>query len=287
MLTYRSGFLTLAALTLVSACGTDAPAAADSATPEIAAVAPRDVLIRTRDNVFYEIPDTLPAGLTNVRLINDGPMFHHVWIVRLEEGRRLNDVLEHFKSGAPMPSWMVDVGGPNTPGTPGGETAAVVDLKPGVYAVLCMIDLPDRTPHVMKGMAHELIVTEAEGPAATLPAADIVMTLDDYTFETDTVITPGTHTIRFENAAAQPHEVVFVKLEAGKTLQDFLHFVGQPEGTPPGTIIGGVTGLARGEMNQVTLTFEMGDYAMICFVPDAKDGRPHLMHGMAKQIHVM
>ena len=29
-----------------------------------------------------------------------------------------------------------------------------------------------------------------------------------------------------------------------------------------------------------------GDYGLICFVPDAKDGKPHLMHGMMKQITV-
>lgn len=29
-----------------------------------------------------------------------------------------------------------------------------------------------------------------------------------------------------------------------------------------------------------------GDYGLICFVPDAKDGKPHLVHGMVKTIKV-
>jgi hypothetical protein len=29
-----------------------------------------------------------------------------------------------------------------------------------------------------------------------------------------------------------------------------------------------------------------GEYALVCFVPDAKDGKPHFMHGMATQIKV-
>lgn len=288
MMLLRRSVFALALLTpILAACRPDAQPAAETETPGIAAVAPQEVVIRARDNVFYEAPETLPAGLTNVRLVNDGPMFHHVWIVRLEDGRTLNDLLEHFQGGNPPPSWMIDVGGPNTPGAPGEETAAIVDLQPGRYAIICVIDLPDGVPHVMKGMAHEMTVTPSGGPAATLPQADIVMTLDDYSFETDVPITPGTRTIRIVNAAAQPHEALIVKLDAGSTAEDFLAFVQNPEGAPPGKVMGGVTGIAAGGMNQITLDFDMGDYALICFVPDAGDGKPHLAHGMIRTIHVM
>jgi hypothetical protein len=29
-----------------------------------------------------------------------------------------------------------------------------------------------------------------------------------------------------------------------------------------------------------------GEYGIICFDPDAKDGKPHLAHGMIKQLSV-
>jgi hypothetical protein len=29
-----------------------------------------------------------------------------------------------------------------------------------------------------------------------------------------------------------------------------------------------------------------GDYGLICFLPDVKDGKPHLAHGMMKTIRV-
>lgn len=282
----RTSLLTLATfLPVLAACTADAPAnAADSV---IAAAAPAEVLIRARDNVFYEAPDTLTAGLTHVRLINDGPMFHHVWLVRLEDGHTVNELVEHFGKGGPAPAWAVDVGGPNTPGAPGEETSAVLDLQPGEYALVCVIDLPDGVPHVMKGMIRQVTVVPGSGSAAALAAADIVMTLDDYSFGTDVPITPGRRTIRVENAAAQPHEVLFVKLAPGRTLDDFMKFLQNPDGPPPGKVLGGTTGIATGGMNQITLDFEQGDYALICFVPDASDGRPHLMHGMVEQIHVM
>jgi len=36
----------------------------------------------------------------------------------------------------------------------------------------------------------------------------------------------------------------------------------------------------------VTAAFAKGNYALICFLPDAKDGKEHALHGMAKDITV-
>jgi hypothetical protein len=32
--------------------------------------------------------------------------------------------------------------------------------------------------------------------------------------------------------------------------------------------------------------FVPGSYALICFLPDVKDGKPHFVHGMVQQIEV-
>jgi hypothetical protein len=36
----------------------------------------------------------------------------------------------------------------------------------------------------------------------------------------------------------------------------------------------------------VTLTLTAGEYGLLCFIPDAKDGKPHFVHGMIKQFVV-
>ena len=36
----------------------------------------------------------------------------------------------------------------------------------------------------------------------------------------------------------------------------------------------------------ITADFQPGRYALLCFIPDAKDGKPHFVHGMAKEITV-
>ena len=36
----------------------------------------------------------------------------------------------------------------------------------------------------------------------------------------------------------------------------------------------------------VTADLKPGKYVLLCFIPDARDGRPHSAHGMAKEITV-
>jgi hypothetical protein len=36
----------------------------------------------------------------------------------------------------------------------------------------------------------------------------------------------------------------------------------------------------------VDLDLEPGEYGLICFLPDMKDGKPHFHHGMVKKITV-
>jgi uncharacterized cupredoxin-like copper-binding protein len=248
-------------------------------------VAPNEITIRTRDYAFYEMFDTIVAGGTTIHLANDGPDFHHVWLVRLEEGKSIADLMEALKtSHGALPAWAVDVGGPNTP-VPGEVASATLDLEAGNYAVICVIPAKDGVPHIMKGMVRPLTVVSNEQPAS-LPKADVVMTLEDYTFEFDTPIRAGRQTIRVENAAPQSHEAVLVQLAPGKTVHDFLAWIGKPNGPPPGKPIGGVTGFAQGEVNLITYDFTPGKYGLICFVPDAKDGRAHVEHGMIKEFTV-
>jgi hypothetical protein len=43
-----------------------------------------------------------------------------------------------------------------------GQTAmplVLVDLQPGIYTVVCFVDVPEGVPHVMRGMIVEFEVT--------------------------------------------------------------------------------------------------------------------------------
>mgnify|MGYP003575483752 CR=1 FL=1 len=89
-----------------------------------------------------------------------------------------------------------------------------------------------------------------------------------------------------KNAAKQGHEIVIMRLAPGRNAADVLAWMEKMDGPPPGMPIGGTTPMAQGEENIITLDFTPGEYALLCFVPDAKDGKPHFVHGMATEITI-
>jgi hypothetical protein len=90
-----------------------------------------------------------------------------------------------------------------------------------------------------------------------------------------------------ENAGPQAHEVVLLRLAPGKKVEDFAHWAETGlKGPPPAEPLGGVTVLDKGGRGSFEVELSPGDYGLICFVPDSKDGKPHLAHGMMKTIKV-
>lgn len=239
----------------------------------------------TAADFHFRAPDTVPAGLTRIRLRNDGPEHHHVELVRLEDGHTMQELLDRMSAGEFALPWATFVGGPEAPPA-GGESEVTLTLDAGQYAMICIISSSDRVRHVAKGMAHALTVTASSTAGQREPKADVRMVLDDYSFEITPGLRFGRRTIRVENAASQPHHVAVVRLAPGKSAADVLGWFKRREGPPPGEPIGGVTAIAPGLVNFVTAEFARGEYALFCFVPDAKDGRSHVAHGMVRQIRV-
>jgi len=241
-------------------------------------------VVVTATDYAFEAPATIPAGLTTFRLVNKGREWHHLVLVEMPEGKTLEDIAKETKGEMP-PSWIQLTGGPNA-ADPGTEVSATQIVEPGHYALLCVIPSPDGKPHMMKGMAKILDVTGPAAAAASTPSADATIKLVDYNFVSSKPLTAGTQAIEVENAGPQPHELVLVRLEPGKSVQDFLGWVMKPAGPPPAHAIGGVSPMEKGRTARINVNLTPGDYALVCFIPDAKDGKPHLAHGMVQQIHV-
>lgn len=256
---------------------------AGCASPKPSASAPQQMRVDAR-NFAFEAPDTVPSGPTTIWLVNNGPAFHHAWLVRLEGGRAVSDLQAHFAAGAKeFPDWATHVGGPNA-SNPGDSTEATVDLAAGNYALLCVI--PEKgVPHFALGMMRSVTVVPASASVA-MPPADLKLTLDDYSFTEDRPLTAGRHVIAVENVAEQPHELVIVRLNEGRTGQDVLQWLEHESGPPPGSLMGGVSGLSKGRSNQIALNLTPGKYFLICFVPDRADGKSHFMHGMVREFEV-
>lgn len=286
----------VAAIVIVAGCApkdNSAAARADSASaartttavaPSASSSMPNVVTVHGTDFTFSSAPDSIPAGMTTFDLVNDGHVPHHLVVVRLDSGKTITDLKAEFSKPVTPAAWVSFQGGPNA-GEPGTTSNATLDLQPGSYVMMCLVDMPGGVPHFAKGMIRPFTVTAATGPLAPAPSSDVSIKLVDYTFDLSTPLTAGHHTFAVSNAGPQVHEVELVQLAAGKTVDDLLKWIMKPAGPPPGSLIGGVAPF-RNTTNYFSADLTAGTYAMICFVPDAKDGKPHFMHGMTKTFTV-
>jgi hypothetical protein len=246
---------------------------------------PPELVVRAADYSF-SAPDTVTAGLVSLRLVNDGREMHQVQLLRISRGHSFEQLRESAAGGNPLPDWVTPVGGIDASG-PRDNARVVLGVAAGQYAMICFIPSPaDHRPHYSKGMLRSLVVREARAPGPGEPAADGRIILNDYSFTITPTLRSGRHTLRVENAAAQPHEVVIARLAPGKTMSDLLDWIMGRGGPRPGEPAGGTTAIAAGGVNFLTADFAPGNYVLLCFVPDASDGRPHLAHGMLSRLRI-
>jgi len=283
----RSFLAAAAAVALLGACAqgdADQTATIDSAGGEHAGHAMPNVVTVVANDFAFEAPTQIPAGLTRFVLKGQGKEIHHATIAKLAEGKTVADLRAAFKTPGPPPSWVTFIGGPNVP-EPGAEANATVELTPGDYALICFVDTPDKVPHFAKGMVHGFTVTPSTANAMA-PAADVNLALVDYAFTFDKPLTAGRHTIKVTNPAAQDHEIQLVQLAPGKTLADLQQWIQKMAGSPPGRAVGGIASMKPGTTNYFDVELTPGEYVALCFVPDSKDGKTHVEHGMTRQFTV-
>ena len=119
-----------------------------------------------------------------------------------------------------------------------------------------------------------------------LPHDQEYLTLTDYAFTLSSPVTPGAHTLQIRNQGNQDHEAFLARLAPGKTAADLAAWVDNQVGPPPAEPLGGFTAIAAGDQGYFTYNFTPGRYAFMCFVPDTRDGKSHVAHGMIKEFTI-
>lgn len=244
------------------------------------ASASHTITVTFSDYAFVNMPDTVPSGMVTLNGVNEGKEFHHAIVVRLDDGHTLAELMAGLRNPGPPPSWVHMLGGPQLGAT------VTVDLKPGNYALLCMVPSPDGVPHVMKGMAKAFTVIPSSASAEAAPKADIEMTMADYDWKLTQPLSAGRHTIKVTTAPGQPHEFLVARLLPGKSAKDIAAWESNMASPPPFDALTGSSPLEPGVANYVTIDLTPGRYALVCFLPDARDGKPHLAHGMLREVVV-
>lgn len=256
----------------------------DRPAPEGSLANPAEFTV-TASEYSFDAPASVPAGYVKLRMVNRGREVHHVQLLKLAPGKTIADFQQAMQAGGPPPAWVTALGGPGA-ADPRGEANATTYMPAGEYLLLCWVPAPDGRPHVLHGMVRPLTVTARKRVTGSAPRPDVSIRLVDYGFDMKLPVRAGRRTFEVWTDAPQAHEVILVKLNPGVTAAQFLQAIESPSGPPPGSFIGGVSGLSPRERSYFTADLRRGTYTLLCFVSDHKDGKPHIAHGMFREITV-
>jgi plastocyanin len=252
----------------------------------------------------YEGLKSLSGGTVKISFTNaakDAP--HEFQLARVDSGHSASEfkaAITKLVTGnnVPIPSWLHPSGGVGAV-NPGHTATATVKLPEGQYYALDTQtpngpgqNLP---PFLTQGALAPFKITSSSG--ASLPKTSATITVrsepkDRFRFDVSGLKT-GTNEVTFDNTSKEYHHVLAVPLLPGKTLAEAkaaLASNGPPKGPPPIDFqkISG-TAVVNTKSTQVSqLTFaKPGSYVLFCFLTD-KDGKgkPHLLRGMLKQVHI-
>ena len=252
----------------------------------VGAAQPPEVVIVAEEYAFSG-PDRIAGGWKTIRLKNQGREIHHVQFLKLPEKKTGEDFNEALAADSTrLPSWVIRYGGVNSV-IPEAEATVIIELDPGDYVLICGI--PDRRglPHVVHGMTKSLQVTAPNQSPASAPAADVTISMKEFSYAFDRPLTVGERMVRVRNDGTQAHELLLLTLAPGASVQDFLERY-QPGilGNPAGRTIGGLTGLSPGREAFLPLLVEPGRYGILCFLADPRRRTPHFMAGMWMDIDI-
>jgi uncharacterized cupredoxin-like copper-binding protein len=125
-------------------------------------------------------------------------------------------------------------------------------------------------------------------PAAQTAATVYSITATDFAFAAADSIPAGLVTLQFVDAGKEPHQVVVMRLDSGKTLADVQSMMATPNAPVPAWLAFpiGVSVIVPGDSGNATALLTPGHYAMICFIA-SPDGTPHMMKGMVRPFEVV
>ena len=228
----------------------------------------------------FALPQQITAGMVTIRLKNEGQEPHHAQFARLNDSVTMEQFTTALQEEPLTALALVTfTGGPGVV-DPNGEQTVTVELAPGQYVLLCFVPGADGVPHLAKGMIATLEVVAGDGAVTQPPQADAEVKLIDFSFVLPQELRAGQQVWKVTVDGKQPHEIMLLKLAAGKSMTDVTHWMHQPEGAPPFANVGGLQGIMPGATGYLHLDLTPGNYVALCHIPDVQSGKEHAELGM-------
>jgi uncharacterized cupredoxin-like copper-binding protein len=256
-----------------------ATACADNGTS--APVGDRPSVTFTANDTTLTAPAEVPSGFVDVHIHSTGTIGHHLLFARLNDGVTFDEFqAADSEEGSDAFFTMLTIHGGNGTVAPGADVSLTLDLRPGNYFAL------DNPQNASSPTATFTVV--ADHANGSEPKAKGIVTLgpgmsinvpDDF---------DAKGTWEFVNKDDnEVHEAALVKLAAGASVADVVQWAQTFEGAPPfDGEFGSMGAVGPGQRAWITIApGTPGEYALICFVP-GRDGKPHVMKGMARQVTV-
>jgi uncharacterized cupredoxin-like copper-binding protein len=269
--------LALAALLAgTAACGGTAEAGGPLHAPGTSNAANK--LTITTHGMAYTIKGSPRPGHIDITFDNADGSAHEAQIVRLKDGKTIQDVLADMKKGGEQAAAADIAGDPDQAyGTPallyGGQKTEVVSdtIQPGTYGVVCFLPGPDGMPHIAMGMAAQFTVRGKE--SGRTPKSDGTVELGDHGITVPDGFGSGTYTVT--NTGTTPHSFSIARLD-GSLDQLFGYIGGQfaqnkPIDGGPGSLVAGVATLNPGQTAYLVIDLKPGHYGYVSTVQGSGD----------------
>lgn len=141
------------------------------------------------------------------------------------------------------------------------------------------------------------VTTLGMRPGGAASANALNITAGEYVYQLKGAPKPGLVTMNFTNAGTEYHMLAIAAVKAGTTAKQLKAALLSDDQTAADALIdtsigdGGFVGgaptlLGPKQKTTTTTALEPATYAMMCFLPAASDGAPHIAHGMIKVLTI-
>lgn len=225
--------------------------------------AQRTLTIIARDTAL-ESPPTVPAGLTNVRLLLNTKTRRELVVHRIPAGMAAEELVRGAagRPGRWFERWSF--GGPAVPRDSSNEAAAMMELRPGRYALVSYeVDAAGRPRGDKYMWALVTAIRSAVLIPARFPVPDATFKIRDNRIDVKGALRRGQRTLQVENSGTQAHEMLIMRLKPGKTVDDVQRWLRDRRDVAPFIYVGGVTPISPGFSAQTRLVLQAGTHVVL------------------------